>query len=79
MKTRILGAYKFNSKSGKELVNFSCSDERTNGYGTCTLNIMTSSENVPCDIADMINKDFVIDCRYGSNGSIFAQSFYPIK
>ena len=79
MNGKILGGYSFTSKAGKELVNLSIAEDRLNAVGVSTVNIMTLKDNLPADLSDMVNKTFIIDVRYGNNGSAFAQSFYEIK
>ena len=41
MQGKILGGYNFQSKNGKSLTNLSIVDDRLNGVGMCTTNIMT--------------------------------------
>lgn len=79
MQGKILGGYNFQSKNGKSLTNLSIVEDRLNGVGVCTTNIMTLSDNLPAKLDDMINKIYIIDCRFGSSGAPFAQAFYPIK
>ena len=79
MQGKILGGYVFTSKNGKNLVNLTVSEERLNGVGVCCQNIMTMQDALPAALGDMVNKTYVIDCRYGNGGSAFAQSFYQIK
>lgn len=79
MQGKILGGYSFTSKTGKELVNLSIAEDRLNAVGVSTVNIMTLKDNLPAALTDMVNKSYVIDCRYGNNGSAFAQSFYELK
>ena len=79
MKTKVLGAYFFKSKAGKDLFNLSVYDERLNSFGVPSVNLMATMESLPCDLKDMINKNYIIDVRYGSNGSMFAQSFYEVN
>lgn len=79
MKTKILGAYSFKSKNGKDLTNLTVQDDRLNCFGICSVNLMCMTESLPCDLKDMINKNYFIDVRYGQNGSMFAQSFYEVK
>lgn len=79
MQGKILGGYVFTSKNGKTLVNLTVSEERLNGVGVCCQNIMTMQDALPVALGDMVNKTYVIDCRYGNGGSAFAQSFYQIK
>lgn len=75
----ISGGYVFTSKSNKTLVNLSVEEERLNAVGKCYTNIMTLQDNLPVPIADMVGKKYVIDVRYGNNGSGFATSFYLVK
>lgn len=79
MQGKILGGYSFTSKTGKELVNISVAEDRLNAVGVSTVNIMTLKDNLPASLTDMVNKSYVIDCRFGNNGSAFAQSFYELK
>ena len=74
----ISGGYVFTSKTNKALVNLSVQEERLNAVGKCYTNIMTLQDNLPCDLSKMIGKNYVIDVRYGNNGSGFATSFYEI-
>ena len=79
MKTKILGAYSFDSKTGKKLVNLSVTDDRVNAYGVTSVNLMAMADSLPDKLENMINKNYLIDVRYGQNGSMFAQSFYEVK
>lgn len=79
MKTKILGGYSFESKSGKHLVNISCVDDRLKSVGVCAINLMAMADSLPCDLKDMVNKTYMIDVRYGQNNSMFAQEFYEVK
>ena len=79
MQGKILGGYSFTSKTGKELVNISVAEDRLNAVGVSTVNIMTLKDNLPTALTDMVNKSYVIDCRCGNNGSVFAQCFYELK
>lgn len=79
MKTKILGGYSFQSKNGKNLTNLTCLDERQAAEGVCAINLMTMSDLLPVPLKDMVNKSYLIDVRYGQNGSMFAQSFYEVK
>lgn len=78
MQGKILGGYNFQSKTGKSLTNLSLVEDRLNGVGTCTTNIMTLTDNLPDKLDNMVNKTYIIDCRFGS-GTPFAQAFYPMK
>lgn len=75
----ISGGYVFRSKTNKTLVNLSIEEERVNAVGKTYVNIMTMQDNLPIPLADMVGKKYVIDVRYGNNGSGFATSFYQIK
>lgn len=75
----ISGGYVFTSKTNKTLVNLSIEEERVNAVGKTYVNIMTMQDNLPISLADMVGKKYVIDVRYGNNGSGFATSFYQIK
>lgn len=75
----ISGGYVFTSKTNKILVNLSVEEERLNAVGKCFTNIMTLQDNLPCDLGRMVGKKYVIDVRYGNNGSGFATSFYELK
>lgn len=75
----ISGGYVFTSKTNKTLVNLSIEEERVNAVGKTYVNIMTMQDNLPIPLADMVGKKYVIDVRYGNNGSGFATSFYQIK
>lgn len=75
----ISGGYVFTSKTNKTLVNLSIEEERVNAVGKTYVNIMTMQDNLPMPLADMVGKKYVIDVRYGNNGSGFATSFYQIK
>lgn len=79
MKTKILGGYSFQSKNGKNLTNLTCVDERQNADGVCAINLMALTDSLPGSVKDMLNKNYLIDIRYGQNGSMFAQSFYEVK
>lgn len=79
MKTKILGGYSFQSKNGKNLTNLTCVDERQNADGVCAINLMAMTDSLPVPVKDMINKNYLIDVRYGQNGSMFAQNFYEVK
>ena len=45
MKTKILGAYSFESKNGKKLVNLSVTDDRINAYGVTSVNLMAMADS----------------------------------
>lgn len=75
----ISGGYVFTSKTNKTLVNLSIEEERVNAVGKTYVNIMTMQDNLPMALDDMVGKKYVIDVRYGNNGSGFATSFYQIK
>lgn len=79
MKTKILGGYSFQSKNGKNLTNLTCVDDRQNSDGVCAINLMAMTDSLPFPLKDMVNKNFLIDVRYGQNGSMFAQNFYEVK
>lgn len=79
MKSKILGAYSFESKTGKKLVNLTVTDDRLNSVGVCSVNLMALADALPDKIENMVNHDYLIDVRYGQNGSMFAQAFYLVK
>ena len=79
MKTKIIGAYAFTSKAGKNLVNLSVTDDRLNSVGVCSVNLMATADSLPDKVENMINNEYLIDVRYGQNGSMFAQNFYKVS
>lgn len=79
MITKIIGGYSFQSKTGKTLTNLTCVDDRKNADGVCAINLMAMSDSLPVPVKDMLNKTYLIDVRYGQNGSMFALSFFEVK
>lgn len=78
MKGKILGCYAFKSKNDKELYNFSVTEDRVGAIGVCVTNVLCMKDTLPDKPENMLNKTYLIDCRY-NNGSAFASGFYSLK